>query len=103
MLELKKWEGTSGRFTKIATVAWIIRKLSLEDKLMPLYEDIVRRVDEDEWYVNFDESVKAIESFTDYRDEEVRNRIYEKIERNVGLTLSDVNMVYYQRITLGLL
>ena len=29
--------------------------------------------------------------------------MYEKIERNLGLTLSDVNMSYYQRICLALL
>ena len=71
--ELKKWEGGSGRFQKIATVAWIIRKLKLEKKLHNLYEEIVRRIADDEWYVNFDESVKAMESFTDYPDEELRN------------------------------
>ena len=53
--------------------------------------------------MNFDESVKAMESFSDYPDEELRNRIYEKIERNVELTIWEVNMKYYQRLVLSLL
>ena len=53
--------------------------------------------------MNFDESVKAMESFSDYPNEELRNRIYEKIERNVELTIWEVNMKYYQRLVLSLL
>ena len=44
-----------------------------------------------------------MESFTDYPDEELRNQVYEKIERNVDLTIWEVNMNYYRRLLLSLL
>lgn len=49
-------------------MAWIIEKLGLQDELRSLYEEIVQRVDDDEWYVNFDESMKALEAFTGIPD-----------------------------------
>lgn len=32
----------------------------------------------------------------------MREKIFEKIERNLGITLTDVNMTYYQRICASL-
>lgn len=46
--QLKSWEGDcGGRFQRVATVAWIIRKMGLRKYVGDLYEEIIRRVDED--------------------------------------------------------
>lgn len=44
-----------------------------------------------------------MEAFTDIPDEEKRMKVYEKIERNVNLTIWEVNMVYYKRLAESLL
>lgn len=36
--ELSKWKNGRGRFQKVATVAWIINKLKLKDKLRGLFD-----------------------------------------------------------------
>jgi hypothetical protein len=60
-------------------------------------------VSNDEWYVNFDESLKALEAFSFLQNEELKNEIYPRIERNLNITVWEFNMTYYQRITVGLL
>ena len=58
--QLELWKGGKGRFDKVATVAWVIKRLNLTSYHSELFMEIANRVAEDEWYVNFDESVKAL-------------------------------------------
>ena len=46
--QLKLWKGSSGgRFQRVATVAWIIKKMGVNKQLADLYEEITMRIDED--------------------------------------------------------
>lgn len=53
--------------------------------------------------MNFDESLKALEAFTQLENEELKEYIYPRIERNLNITVWEFNMIYYKRITVGLL
>ena len=48
--------------------------------------------------------MKAMEAFPpmNNQDSSQKERIYAKIERNMELTLSDVNMKYYERLSKAL-
>lgn len=52
--QLSLWKNGRGRFQRVATVAWIIHTMKLKDKLKSLYDEIIDRIDNDEWYVDFD-------------------------------------------------
>ena len=101
--QLDLWKGREGRFEKIASIAWVIKKLNLFKRHQELYHEIAQRMANDEWYVNFDESLKALEAFTCLEDEQLKDYIYPRIERNVRITVWEINMIYYQRITTALL
>lgn len=46
--QLSNWKGSrGGRFERVATVAWIIKKLKLQKQLGDLYQEIVDRVEYD--------------------------------------------------------
>jgi hypothetical protein len=68
-----------------------------------LYQEITERFENDEWYVNFDESLKALEAFTRLENQEAKNYIYPRIERNISITVWEFNMTVYQRIVVALL
>lgn len=43
--ELKRWENSRmGRMEKVVTIAWLIKKLNLQNKLSSLYEEVLHRV-----------------------------------------------------------
>jgi hypothetical protein len=58
--ELNLWKNGGGRFQRVASVAWVISRANLKGELKGLYDEIVERIDNDEWYVDFYESVNAL-------------------------------------------
>lgn len=66
----------------------------MERECKGLLSQFVERVENDEWYVNFDESIRAIETFFDLAPSK-KSKLYEKIERNIALTLWENNQIYY--------
>ena len=100
--EIEKYREGRGRKDKIATIAWTIIRLGLFDQYRDLMNHLAERIEHDEWYVNFDEAVRAMEAFHWLKDDDQRNSLYEKVERNVNKTIWEVNMTYYERLSRAL-
>lgn len=89
----------------LGTFAYCLRHLDVEDQeLWQLFEE---KALNDEYYVNFQESFRLCEGFVKFAQIFKGNRervdfLFEKVERNLGLTLWNANMLYFQRIAAAL-
>ncbi|KAL4468327.1 hypothetical protein ABPG72_010728 [Tetrahymena utriculariae] len=87
------------QYPLIGSYAKCFRELGVYDK--KLWELLEYKVNEDQWYTNFKESLFALEGFTILKGTKDQDRIdclYEKLERIIDLTVWDQQMTDYKRI-----
>lgn len=88
------------KYPYIGSYAFYLKQLNVQDE--ELWNLLANKIDSDEFYPNFKESVLACEGFTMLKKQELINKIYPRIERNICLTIWEVNMTYYKRIATAL-
>ncbi|KRX02110.1 Peptidase S24/S26A/S26B/S26C [Pseudocohnilembus persalinus] len=93
--------GNHKLYTNIGSLAHCFSELGVKDQ--DLWQQLINKIDRDEWNTNFKESVYALEAFSTYlqnsQEQEQIDYTFKKIERITKLTLWEVNMTYYKRIT----
>ncbi len=96
--EADRWVGGHGRHEKVASVAYCLARARIRH---PLLREFVARVHQDQWYVNFHQAVLAAEALAQIKDMHPELDVgpaFERVERNLGLTIWHVNMTYYARL-----
>ncbi|EAR83095.1 hypothetical protein TTHERM_01015980 (macronuclear) [Tetrahymena thermophila SB210] len=87
------------QYPLIGSYAKCFKDLGVYDKR--LWELLEYKVNEDQWYTNFKESLFALEGFTILKgtNDQVRiDYLYEKLERIIDLTVWDQQMTDYKRV-----
>lgn len=88
------------KYPFIGSYAFYLKQLNVQDD--ELWTLLANKIDSDEFYPNFKETVFACEGFTMLKKQELIDKIYPRIERNICLTIWEVNMTYYKRIATAL-
>lgn len=102
--------GSHERFPYIGSLAYCFDRLGVNDK--ELWMLMEQKVNDDEYYTNFAESVYAAQGFTrlnlvyyGLKREKIQEKIdtlYKKIERIIRLTIWEVNIEHYHSIATAL-